>query len=183
MSSSPPRAIEFPLSRKWRSWRCSCSQKREADLLPLFQFNLLNVNLVNFGIQNPGDHHSLSFEAVHLIGPVEAVNVVPGRQDEIPSQALDAINRAGIRGPAHRFRLEHFLMRARERVNVQGTLAVGNFSVKLARGLCMGDAGRRQHADSPENDDSIKHGLKSGWTHRNLTLRHGSTVNFMCMPS
>jgi hypothetical protein len=84
----------------------------------LIQFNLLNVDLVEFGIKAPGDHHSLSFKAVHHIGPVEPVNIVPDRQDEIASQMLNAVDRAGIRGTAHRFRLEHFLMRARERVDV-----------------------------------------------------------------
>jgi hypothetical protein len=48
--------------------------------MPLIQFNFLNVNLVEFGIENAGDYDSLSFEAVHHIGPVEPVNVVPRRR-------------------------------------------------------------------------------------------------------
>src|SRR5271169_1686808 len=117
---------------------------------------------------------------MHEIGAVEAVNIVPGGQDETAAQMLDAIYRAGVRRATHRFRFEHFLMRAGKRVNVQSALAVGNFPAKNVWGLSIGGAGQGQHSDGTPN-----HCSNSGYVHSDslLFLLHGSTVSFMCMPS
>src|ERR1035437_4331524 len=114
------------------------------------------MNLLELGVESAGDHHSPPFEAMHQIGPVEAVNLIPDRQDEIAAEMLDAIDGACIRRAAHRLRLEHFLMRPRERVHVQGALAVGNFSAKDARVLPMGGAGQRRIKTLVEDSERSK---------------------------
>lgn len=63
----------------------------------LVQINFQNVNLFKFSVESAVDDHSASFETMHQIGSVEAVNVVPGRQDQVAPQMLDAIDRAGVR--------------------------------------------------------------------------------------
>jgi len=55
----------------------------------LVQVNLQNVNLLELGVKNASNHHSSSFEAMHQIGTVEPVDVVPNRQDKIAPQMLD----------------------------------------------------------------------------------------------
>jgi hypothetical protein len=59
------------------------------------------MNLFELGVTNAGDNYFSSFEAMHQIGSVEPVDIVPHRQDKIASQVLDAIYGAGVRRPAH----------------------------------------------------------------------------------
>jgi len=61
------------------------------------------MNLIEFGVEDSGDHHPLPFEAMHQIGPVKAVHIFSGGEDEIAAQMLDAIYRASVRRAAHRF--------------------------------------------------------------------------------
>jgi hypothetical protein len=55
----------------------------------LVQINFQDVNLLEFGVKNASNHHSSSFEAMHQIGTVEPVDVVPDGQDKIAPQMLD----------------------------------------------------------------------------------------------
>jgi hypothetical protein len=43
---------------------------------------------------------------------------------------FDTVLRAGTRAPTHVLGLQHLFVRPGQRVNIEGTLAVGNFSVK-----------------------------------------------------
>ena len=84
----------------------------------LIQINFLNVDLIDFLVQNAADHHSLAFEAMHQVGSVQAIDVCSHRQDHIAAQMRNAIHRASIRRPPHRLRLEHLLMRAGQGMDV-----------------------------------------------------------------
>jgi hypothetical protein len=91
---------------------------------------------------------------MHQIGPVEAVHIVPDRENQIAAEMLDTIYRAGVRRAAHRLRLEHLLVRAGERVNIQGALAVRNFSTKDAGSLPIGSSRHRQYRNCTTKKDS-----------------------------
>jgi len=82
------------------------------------------VNQVELRVQNTGDFHFLSFETMHQVGAVKAKDVIARRQNQVAAQMLNAVGRTSIGSATHRLGLEHFLMRARERMNVQSTLAV-----------------------------------------------------------
>ena len=79
---------------------------------------------------------------MHQVGPIEAVDVISGRKDDIASHVFDAKDRTRVRCSAHRLRLEHLLMRPRKRVDIQSTLAIGDFSVKDMRVLRVRRAGQ-----------------------------------------
>src|SRR2546425_12693923 len=95
------------------------------------------MDLVELGIQNAQDLHLLAFETVHQIRTIEAIDVLPRRKDKIAAEMLDAIHSAGVGGTSHGLGLEHFLMRASQRVNVEGALAVGDFTAKAFRGCTL----------------------------------------------
>jgi len=93
------------------------------------------MDLVQLGIQCAIDDDFMSFESVHQVSAIEAIHIIAGREHKISAQVLDAIHRAGVGGPTHGFGLEHFLVRARQGMNVQRALTVGHLSAKVARSL------------------------------------------------
>jgi|SRR5882672_5771974 len=101
-------------------------------LFLLLQLNFENMDLPGLGIENAGDSHFLSLETVHQVGAIEPEYVIAGGQNQVAAHVFNAVHRASIRSPAHGLGLEHLLMRARKGVNIQGTLAVGNFAVKYS---------------------------------------------------
>src|SRR5580698_1080603 len=94
---------------------------------------------------------------------------------------LNAIHRAGIRGAAHGLRLQHLLMRSRERVDIHSALVVGYLALEHARVLSIAGDGQRHNRRSAPNRRSI-HTYSSRLAHSSRPAQ-GSTVNFMCMPS
>jgi hypothetical protein len=103
-----------------------------------------------FGIKHAADFDSLTFEAVDKVWPVEMVDVFSvfaGHENQTASEVLDAVLGAGGGRSAHGLGFEHFLVGAGQGVNVQGALAVGNFSVKEARSAGLGIVGLRLNND------------------------------------
>src|SRR5271165_6027313 len=88
------------------------------------------MNLFELGIQNAGEFHFLSLETMYQVGAIEPEDVFSRRQDQIASQMFNAIHRTGIGGAAHGLGFEHLLMRAREGMNIQGALAVGDLAAE-----------------------------------------------------
>ena len=72
----------------------------------------------------------LAFWPAHGVLPVKAVNGFAGSKDEFAAQVLDAVERTGSGGAAHGLGLEHLLVRAGERVNVECALAVRDFAAE-----------------------------------------------------
>jgi hypothetical protein len=103
------------------------------------------VEQVEFGVDRSGDFYFLALESVHQIGSIKPENILSGSQHKIASHVLDTIHRTRIGGATHRFRLEHFLVRPSERVNVQRALAVGNIPAEYAGSLPMCRAHKHEY--------------------------------------
>src|ERR1700687_4961263 len=95
---------------------------------PLLRRDVDYMNDFGLGIKGAVELLLLADETARQFLVVEMVDMRFRRQDEFPSQVLDAILRARSprlsRGPG--LRLQHLLMRPRQRVNIQSALAVGN---------------------------------------------------------
>jgi len=110
------------------------------------------VNLFELGVEDASDYNSSAFEAMHHVEAVESVDVVSRGENKIAAETLDAVDRARVRGASHRFRLEHFPVRPREGMDVQGALAIGDFSPEDARVLCRKRACQCHHSKDMAKD-------------------------------
>jgi len=152
----------------------------------IVELNLQHMQVGVFGIEYAIDFHSLAFEAVNEVRAIEMVDissVFAGHEDQIAAEVLDAVLGAGGRSAAHRLGFEHLLMRAGQGMDVQGALAVGNFSVKEASGagwriVRLGlNKNRCDYYCRGAENLNVFHGVSCH------EVDQGSTVNFICMPS
>jgi hypothetical protein len=98
----------------------------------LVSFYIHYVDCVGFRIEHSVHSNLISDKPTRQVLIVQMIDILSRNQHELTAQPFDAINGTGASRVSRRagLGLQHLLMRLGQRVNIEGTLAIGDFTAK-----------------------------------------------------